>query len=1388
MAIDSINIDNIKPYNASKNESFEMLWFVICNEKYNVNGTFTPIDDSGGGDGVEFYLTLPNGDVWGWQCKFFNRFSESGRKDQIKKSLKKAYEKHGDKLKKWFLCSKKDCTPSEKMWFDNTLPKTIVNSNIELSHWGDSELLSNLTKHPEIENFFFGNDTLSLDWFDKHALHVFSKPSINSKYIKDTHTSGDTQDELYYYIGGKLFIDIIEKDIQDKYLNDAIDDYATILSEMREKEFPKNLQSLKEHIVSRLVEDEHIFEDGKNLLISIKNKFKTTNYGSPFMIISEEINNYCKRVEALIRWLDKIQKNDNLQDIKDVDISRISKSRQLTPIYIKYYIDIIQERIFDCWKYIAHTFELYKNLSAHEVNIGGDAGKGKSHLVLNVFDRYRAAKLPAVFLSAKDFSSNEQVEVQMVKILKLPNSYTLPIFLKYLNQYGKNIGQKSLLIIDGLNESPSYQTIWKNGLENLVAEINDYPNILLITTFRSSYKDVLFYTSSKANFLNTSGFDYKNFDEALTKYFKHYNIHISDYSYTKSFFKLEPLALKLFCEVHRNESVTLSQETLFDIFEQYIKNANDNIVLTLHCERYNKHLLSRELLSISQYMWDNNTNKIPLSVYPSKQNLKAICDEDLLVYREWDEEEYMKFTYDLMGGYIIAKYLIGKFNSVEDLLNAMEGELKNRLTKTISKSIHPLYDDITYCLFVLALQKFQFTNVDMLSDVYEPYLVKALVTASIKSVSNQGIFAPTFLGTKLTTNYQYIQEVKQCAFIEHHPLNFRYLGNQLAIMKIAQRDLLWTANESTYELSENLLIIEKFTNLCVEEGCTDNIHIRALYIMWMLTSNSHNLRFLATKALYYYGRKYPCQFVDLLRNSLEINDIYVPERMLAVAYGISLCLQNGDFENLTVCEFLTPLARLIYNKLYSKKAILITTHSLIREYSRKIIKLTNYISPTAFSPIEIKNIEHKSDINQSDIKNWDVVKDCGGPINMDFSNYTLGQLICDGSSYSNPEIKQRSRGYIYKRIYDFGWNKDLFDKVEKINIYKNAKKGSEERSIIRIDRFGKKYSWIAYYELTGILSDNNLLNKSYHNWTDVTPDIDPTFPKATPKSKIQFNHLLHPEMNFQTWFDDEREENYSDLCLGKIIEEGKNEFVCLYGHFNDNEKKCNKSRFTYIRPLICKTSETKELKEYLRINNFSGRREPEVLVNNDCFCGEMFFWSDATLSNWQELDLQRKQSEIDKENNIHRQLIKELIIKLEQSYNRDDCLKLLNEFNFEVDTRKKIKVLIPTMEYYMECDGAIGHESTISKEIVLSEGLRYIPQSFNLTDTQYQPASLNINFSEQDSSYNFVYLRKNILDNFLIKNNYSMIFLILGEKQHSSNFTYRKHFQQIISYKPNPRE
>jgi hypothetical protein len=61
----------LKTYQNSKYKSFEELCNQLAKRLHGSRGRFTSIDDSGGGDGVEFYLTLANGDEWGWQAKFY---------------------------------------------------------------------------------------------------------------------------------------------------------------------------------------------------------------------------------------------------------------------------------------------------------------------------------------------------------------------------------------------------------------------------------------------------------------------------------------------------------------------------------------------------------------------------------------------------------------------------------------------------------------------------------------------------------------------------------------------------------------------------------------------------------------------------------------------------------------------------------------------------------------------------------------------------------------------------------------------------------------------------------------------------------------------------------------------------------------------------------------------------------------------------------------------------------------------------------------------------------------------------------------------------------------------------------------------------------------------
>ena len=55
----------------------------------------------------------------------------------------------------------------------------------------------------------------------------------------------------------------------------------------------------------------------------------------------------------------------------------------------------------------------------------------------------------------------------------------------------------------------------------------------------------------------------------------------------------------------------------------------------------------------------------------------------------------------------------------------------------------------------------------------------------------------------------------------------------------------------------------------------------------------------------------------------------------------------------------------------------------------------------------------------------------------------------------------------------------------------------------RVERYGKKYSWIAFYEIAGIRDDQGLLNYHGRFHTRISDvDIDPTFPEKENNLKL----------------------------------------------------------------------------------------------------------------------------------------------------------------------------------------------------------------------------------------------------------------------------------------------
>lgn len=1375
--IEELDLDKLRTYNSDKKKSFEFLCYQLCYEQFHAEGSFTPIDDSGGGDGVEFYLTKENGEVYGWQCKFFGRIDKGGRKQQIKKSLYKACQNHGTSLKRWYLWTKLDFTTAEDEWF-NTLKVDIKKSypEIDLIHIGISDISRKLARYPYIYSYFFGDVILSDEWFSMHIQNVFERALTQKKYNSLLHSSTSAQDNLKGYLGGKYLLDLI-----DYYSN--YEDYNSI-----DVEYRKDAETLRKYASQSQIHEKisnmvfnciNLVTDYSALMACITSMIKESSCTTNYVFINECCKNYFQKIAKFYYDYSEMYRSEWLDEKKQI----ASKDGEKCANNIESLLFNPLWTFEKFYKLMCGLFSSISYISKTDVHVVGRASKGKSHLVLNIADQYKEKKWPVVFLYARDFTTTEQIEIQILRILGLPADWSFEEFAQRLNQAGKVIGVRSLIIIDGLNESLQWQTIWKDGLERIRLILSKCPNLLLLTTVRESYVEPIFddYLSfDKDNSVTVYGLE-NNIEDVVSKYCDYYKIRLTGNSNMPQFFGENPLALKMFCEAHQNMEVELSGLSLFGIFDTYIAFANDKICDIFHKDkRFNRRFLWEALAHLADYMFANKTNEVPLNcVFDklSQDELQAIESEDLLFFREWNRKEVVIFTYDLLAGYLISKKLFEQCEGKDDFVRKFQGEWKESLTiiSNNGNRLHPLFDDILYCLLILSFEAYGFWIHTKGSKAFNRIVFNSILGIPTDVAHKDEPLIRSYVSTLFKEKEVSYNDFYGPWFVENHPLNFSFIDELISPMTMTERDLSWsTFIMNEYRVGHLNQFINIFETKCLSRNYnTKRRNLGATFLLWLLSSNCHKLRNDATRLLFLFGNKYPEGLESLLNKAFEINDPYVIERILAVAYGCSLCMYGGNDAQRNI---VVSIAKIVNHTMFSKDSTYFSCHWLINDYAIHTIKLAGMINDDFCKEIDWSRVKITTHVSKKEILEWDEVEDFGDPIRMDFSNYTLGTLIPNGSGYSNPPLKKKARSYLYKRVEELGWSENLFSKQDNViggfnyNLHNNLKK---------IDRFGKKYSWIAFYELAGILDANGMLNSEYLYYRTIWPDIDPSFPESPLNDEMHFSHHLDEEKNIQDWLNNDSSMDLNDIYIR--TNDTNDSFVCVYGYFTDKRTPSNRSRFTFLRPFIYKESDTEVLAHKINNQSLAHRWLPEIIETHETYYGEISIFEKSTPSNWAILEFTATPEENEAyKREIISSYLEENVPFVSSKQVSDDLYKRGYPHSNDV---MGIRVLMPTVDYNFEADEQVYYIPHICKEIVFSEGLKRKDNTNCLYDSSGKMAAYNV-FSKIDnnSNYHFVYLRKDVLDSYLTRNQYCMMWCVWGEKQSADNVYVRVDFQQIDKY------
>ncbi len=1455
-----IEWSELKPYQNNKYRSFEELCYQIAKGLHGEKGRFTSVDDSGGGDGVEFYLTSSNGDQWGWQAKFYHpqeRLSESGRKRSIINSLKKSCEIHPN-LKKWILCTPTNFTPKEQEWFNDTLPQSIPDEMcVELKHWGDSDFNNWLSEQRFSGklHYFFGELELNLDWFNTQFKKQMA--GVGDKFDSSLHTETNVDAEIHALLGNKAFthqitewIEKLEEDLPD--LKEAIDDLKRPIPnkiEWDEEEKSKVIEAA-ESLQDALVNIIGKFEQNREILDKQElTAAQAIEWRAAFGQLRKVFDNYEKvTTESGISQIKYIgEKEDEEQVLRNAS-SVVHGPRNLVA------------RLLD--KFFPSVIWQLGLINKSDLHILGDAGVGKTHIACNICDDRLKNGLPALFVRGSLFTTEQPIETQLRTILDIPPSYSWHNFLQALSAAAEAYQTRIPLIIDGLNESVhngTFSKIWELGLTGLVQEITQAKNLVLITACRESYKETIWKDATSKEYIwekliwkdNDSpnlvyayGFDTDEVkQEAIDKYFNAYKIK-ADLTWAPLMQFEHPLHLKIFCETQNRERKTEIQvyggeQTLFEVFNEYLDQCNKAI-----CDHLNRHpktiIVQPALNKMADHLWQNRSREIPFDKLvhvvdgQSREHLdwsssktRAIESEGLLVYRDWvGVGEVMHFTYDLLGGYLIAKYLVEQVDDVQGFLNSEE--VRAALFSEDHQTLHPMHEDICRCLAALVpAETGHFLHEFPENKKAFSLSIRALFEISPQDITENCIRLVAHLFDQYQENREFfLQSAETTVGHSDHPFNASFWSERLAALSMSERDLSWTEyvrhNRYRYSFEKKLMQFEKACqdNQDLSEFSVKCLHLYAEYIVWILTSTVRPLRDQATRALYWYGRRFPLKFFDLVIKSFSIDDPYVSERMLAATYGIAMARQN-DFEDTSFVDEMLPIyGKELYESMFKPNAPQATTHILARDYARRTIDIALIHQPDLLTEDERERITPP--FTDGGIREWgeSEERDKGehekgpAPLQLDFANYTLGCLVKDRGNYDfrHAEYK-RVRANIFWRIYDLEYSLNGFGTIDKLIHQENERYGRSADGR-KIDRYGKKYSWIAFYELAGFRQDNGLLQDYYSEERTLGVDIDPSFPdKQREYNLVTEDFLGDREVSAEEWIaktsppDLTRYLKVDHLCG----EQGP--WVLLKGYMSQKDDQANRDMFAFLHGLIVKSEEVEEIVEILKKQKKIDRSSlPFCPEDHYTYAGEIPWCDTYPENNWEELQVETEsflvpQEQLDLLRNgkpASEEDLYELcdniagligtedfndvslryfgdIASIVDLIERDDWETIeaqLYKQGFELTTKtvnveqKKyriFKVLVPVRgSNWSDSQSAAVPSRNVtipSKQIAEAFSLCGQPQSFDLFEKDGRRASMTFRCGEEwGETQDFAYLRQDLLESYLEKIDGELIWVIWGEQ------------------------
>lgn len=969
--------------------------------------------------------------------------------------------------------------------------------------------------------------------------------------------------------------------------------------------------------------------------------------------------------------------------------------------------------------------------------LSGKGGIGKTHSLCNIVKNNIDNNIPSLLFFAQYFTINTPEDTILQKLdLK---EISFDDLLYKLNTMGE-IEKKSVLIcIDGLNESEN-KNYWNSHLISFVEKINHYRYVKLIISCRSLFISEILDDEILDRFIRLEHTGFQGVeDAALEDFYRYYNIEMPVIDKMQQEYS-NPLFLKLYCEtIKENErDKFFNIDGLSNLIERFLQSKNRKISKKLSDYISYKDCVIFECVNnIIKFMIGNNIN------YISFKNLRSIIKsvlENILgetnglikplidelisenILKENDiEENSVSFSFERFYDYLVANEVL-KDESKELLIHKIKYYLDNI----------QIYKGALEVLTILFKEKYDKEILEELdiknSKLYEVTLtalpwrknknidndIKEIIEYCLKYQRNKVLIDSAFFSIlELGLN-------KECM------LNSIYFDFLFRNMKLPYRDIfLGSIMLKSYKNHDVVKkIIDKSIYLKDKKIDIKSIKLWELILGWFTSLNDIYIRDLSSKGLTNLMKLYPDTIFYIIEKFGSIDDDYIKERIWSAVYA-SLILNRDICRTRKVVDY-------IYNNFISTNRF--PTNVLIRDVLRNIAEYANYIKVFEYKIEEFRppyNSVNTLVNSRKDIKNLKEMYErlYWNCTDSDFGIYTISGRIED-YGFTKKQIGE----FVFLGVHDIGYT----EFVKRFDDYIDYKYGSLRSRDESVERISKKYQNISLYNVLGQIYDNYTYKP---RWTDdikVVPNeqgiefrsIDLT---CIPYNKLEndfignefiYNFIEKQDLSYKQWFTVQDLKGNMKGLLKYQYDNG--EYILLEGYFdsaykeNTDEDYPKREVWFQIRSYLISNDKLEEFNQWVKDKNFAGRWMPEGASSlYEGWIGE-YPWS-ASYRN---------------------------VLEVEYDYTEKVPFELFptaNQFNNEKDspfcnTKIAGRYLFPMSKFFhntnLVWNGQNVYSHKMEKVFIVSSG--------------------------KDMS---LYINKNFLEDFLCKNNFSLIWTGLGEKQ-----------------------